>query len=87
MKDQCCKLEEHAISATYLGSSQTETQVDKNVHDGIYEIIYTTPEIFHDSNGCPHTFKPLLEAGCVGLIALNEVHLVNSWANFRYILS
>ena len=64
MKDQCCKLEEHGISATYLGSSQTDTQIDKKVQEGTYEIVYTTPEKFYDSNGCPSwIFKPILEAG------------------------
>ena len=86
MKDQCCKLGEHGISATYLGSSQTDTQMDKKVQEGMYEIVYTTPEKFFDSNGCPsHIFKPILEAGRVGLIALDEVHLVKSWKNFRYV--
>ena len=87
MKDQCCKLEEHGISATYLGSSQTDTQMDEKVKKGMYEIVYTTPEKFFDSNGHPsHTFKHILEAGRVGLIALDEVHLVDSWKSFRYTL-
>ena len=85
MKDQCCSLGEHGISATYLGSSQIDTEIDTKVKDGKYEIIYTTPEKFFDCNGSPsHVFKDLLEARCVGLIAIDEVHLVDSWKSFRY---
>jgi len=28
MKDQCCALEKNGISATYLGSSQTDKEID-----------------------------------------------------------
>lgn len=86
MSDQCSKLEESGIPATFLGSSQTDKEVDQKIRNRMFKIIYTTPEKFFDSKGSPsRLFSDLICLGLIGLIALDEVHLVNTWKTFRYV--
>lgn len=87
MKDQCQKLEGKGISATYLGSSQTDLFAVNKMNRGDYSIVYVTPEKFFDSSRISPSpspeFKEVLEAGRVGLLAIDEVHLVSAWKTFR----
>ena len=86
MKDQCSILEENGISATYTGSSQTDAQINSKISDGVFNIVYTTPEKFFDHTGHPlYPFGDLLHKGRVGLIAIDEVHLIHSWKSFRLV--
>ncbi len=85
MSDQCSKLKLHGIPAIYLGSSQIDKEVDKKIRNGLFQIIYTTPEKFFNSSGSPSKmFSDLIDMGQIGLIAIDEVHLVNVWKSFRY---
>ena len=46
MKDQCCKLEEMGVPATFTGSSQVDQCNNKKIRNKDFKIIYTTPENF-----------------------------------------
>ena len=51
----------------------------------IIQVVYTTPESFFDNRGAPsNRFSCLIQKGQIGLIAIDEVHLVNNWKCFRY---
>ncbi len=80
-------MEEKGISATYLGSSQTDLHIVDKVKKGNYSIVYVTPEkIFGSSKKIPSSvFKELLKAGNVGLLAIDEMHLVRAWKTFRLV--
>ena len=82
MKDQCKKLDARGISATYLGSSQTDPHVMEKVMKGDFSIVYSTPEKFFE---CKRKFNDLSSLGRVGLIAVDEAHLAMSWKSFRYV--
>ena len=85
MKDQCCALEKKNISATYLGSSQTDKGIDTKIIARKFNLLYTTPEKFFDDTGSPSCpFKDLIMTAQVGLIAVDEVHLIDSWKFFTY---
>lgn len=85
MKDQCCALEKNKISATYVGSSQTDKEIDAKILSGNFRLVYTTPEKFFDDTGTPsYPFRDLITQAQVGLIAVDEVHLIDSWKSFRY---
>ena len=84
MKDQYCTLESK-VSATFVGSSQTDKEIDDKILSGHFKIVYTTPEKFFDDTGTPsYPFSELIMKSRVGLIALDEVHLISSWKFFRY---
>ena len=58
MKDQCCALEKKNISAIYLGSSQTDKEIDTKIIARKFNLLYTTPEKFFDDAGSPsYPFK------------------------------
>ena len=85
MKDQCCTLEERGIPATYTGSSQSDPHMNDKIRNKDFKIVYTTPENFFGRGGCPSDmFHQLTEQGHIGLLAIDEVHLIYSWKNFRY---
>ena len=84
MSDQCSALQVRGIRATYLGSTQKDSDVERRVCDGEYDIIYTTPEkFFGKSIHMSDFFSDLISGGNVGLIAVDEAHLVYSWKTFR----
>ena len=87
MNDQCNKLEKCKILTTFLGSSQVIHDVEQKISEGAFQVIYVTPEKFFDDTGTPSKlFKELIHSGQVGLIAIDEVHLVRSWKSFRLVL-
>lgn len=86
MKDQCCSLEKNNISATYVGSSQIDKETDSKILSGNFKVVYTTPEKFFDDTGNPaYPFRDLIMHTQIGLIAIDEVHLIDSWKSFRYL--
>ena len=84
MADQCASLTDKGISATFLGSAQSDKTRPSQVLQGKFRIVYITPESFFASQGKPSKlFEELLQKPRVGLIAVDEAHLVLSWQSFR----
>jgi superfamily II DNA helicase RecQ len=84
MNDQCAKLNERGISATFLGSSQFDKNVEDKIMEGEFKVVYVTPEKFFKENGeAKVIFSNLLENRQVGLLAIDEVHLVKILNSFR----
>ena len=86
MMDQVCKLVKKGVSATLLGSAQKE-DVMKQVEDGQYRVVYTTPESFYDRTKMEPrgVFLKMAQDGKLTLTAIDKAHLISSWKSFRYI--
>ena len=83
--DQFRRLEAVGVKVTYLGSMQKDTGVLGRVSQGQYDIILCTPESFFNNLGQPKAvFKSLAVQRKIGLLAVDEAHLIWSWRTFRY---
>ena len=81
--DQHHSLQEHGFRVTYLGSLQTDSSIHSKIAQADYEILLSTPESFYDEFGEPKSvFKTLCLQKKIGLIAIDEAHLIHSWASF-----
>ena len=88
IKDQYQHLQSTELRVTYLGTLQTDKAVLSKIAQMEYDIVLCTPESFYDSVGEPKpVFKTLGIQHRIGLIAIDEAHLVKSWSSFRYVLS
>ena len=86
MMDQFSKLVKKGVSETLLRSAQKE-DVTKQMEDGQYQVVYTTPESFYDKKKMEPrgVFLKMAQEGKLTLIAIDEAHLISSWKSFRYI--
>ena len=85
MMDQVESLTSTGLQATFLGSTQKNTKVTAKVAQGQFDIIFCTPEFFLQSSGEPKPlFRTLISQKRVGLLAVDEAHLICSWKTFRY---
>ena len=85
MMDQVESLTSTGLQATFLGSAQKNTTVTAKVAQGQFDIIFCTPEFFLQSSGEPKPlFRTLISQKRVGLLAVDEAHLICSWKTFRY---
>ena len=83
--DQFKRLEAARVKVTYLGSMQKDTGVLGKVSQGQYDTILCTPESFFNNLGQPKAvFKSLVVQKEIGLLAIDEAHLIRSWRTFRY---
>ena len=79
MSDQILSLH---IRAVFMGSAQHDKTVVTRVSQGEYEMIFVTPESFFEDDGMPkHVFRQLLWNNQIGLIAIDEAHLLCSWSS------
>ncbi len=83
MADQVRELEEKGIYyATFINSNITYEERQsrlKGIKDGIYSIVYLSPELL-----LAHGIRELLGERIVGLMIVDEAHLVTSWGrDFR----
>lgn len=53
MTDQCLKLEQNGIPATFLGSSQIDKDIDVKIKDGCFRVVYVTRETCFNDSGAP----------------------------------
>lgn len=84
MIDQAEQLQQRGLRATYLGSCQPDTDVYNKIAAKAFDVVFLTPESLFDVTGAPrHCFKCLAKEGMLGLIAIDEVHLVPTWKTFR----
>ena len=74
------------MPATYTGSSQVDKSTNDKIRNKNFKIVYVTPENFFNYEDKPSkVFEDLLEEGQIGLIAIDEAHLINTWKHFRYV--
>lgn len=86
MADQVKSLTEHGIGAAHLGGGHKDSEVLHGLQSGEYRVLFVTPEKFFMPNGQPYQhFINLASAGKIGLLAIDEAHLIMSWRSFRYV--
>ena len=84
--DQMRVLEGTELKPTFLGTMQKDNSVMNRIAQAQFDIILTTPESFFDRVGEPKpVFKNLAVQKKIGLVAIDEAHLVRSWRSFRYV--
>ena len=82
--DQFKWLEAARVKVTYLESMQKDTRVLGMVSQDQNDTILCTPESFFNNLGQPKAvFKSLVVQKKIGLLAINEAHLIWSWRTFR----
>lgn len=87
IQDQYQHLEATGLRTAFLGSLQTDKSILSRIAQMEYNLVLCTPESFYDSVGTPKpVFKTLALQRRIGLIAIDESHLVRSWSSFRYVL-
>lgn len=82
--DQVTKAKEKGIRSTFLGSGQKDLTTTAKIAKGEYDLVYLTPEKLFVTNGSlQQPFLQLEKQQKVGLIAVDEAHLILSWKTFR----
>ena len=85
MVDQVRGLQEKGIQAAHLGGGVKDADVLPRLRAREYQVLLVTPEKFLMTNGLPYQcFLDLSLAGKLGLIAVDEAHLLANWSSFRY---
>ena len=82
--DQVHNLQGSGMRVTHLGMMQTDSTVITKLAEDQYDILLRTPESLYDQNGEPKpVFKSLSNQRRIGLIAVDEAHLMKTWRSFR----
>ena len=85
MHDQTAGLLERGIRASFLGSTQKDPTVVQRLERGELDVLFLTVERFFTGTGVDSIFLRMATEGKIGLIAVDEVHLVCSWKSFRFV--
>ena len=83
MRDETNQLNQKGIAATFLGSAQPDKSLEGTVFFGNADIkvLFVTPEWLFPTNKLA-LVKDMSESGKLGLIAIDEAHLVFDWNIF-----
>ena len=82
--DQCQSLTDRGLSATCLGSVNRSKLVLSEILQNKYKVVFVTPEALFNEEGQPKPFFVKLNSeDRLGMIAVDEAHLMYSWQNFR----
>ena len=82
MQDQTLQLQARGISAMYLGSAQMDPQAESKVFspDSNVSVLFVSPEwLFQNDDTNLRKVQKMREAGRMGLIAVDEAHLICDW--------
>jgi ATP-dependent DNA helicase RecQ len=77
MKDQVDGLNANGISAAYVNSSQSDTEVQsilKKTQQNKIKLLYLAPESIS-------LITPIIESNTIDLIAIDEAHCISSWGH------
>ena len=86
MADQSLSLSAKGIRTTFLGSAQKDFLAVDRVYQGDCDVVYVTPErLFNTGGELQNPFAKLTKERRIGLVAVDEAHLVWSWNSFRYV--
>ena len=85
MHDQTRELKSKGIDAIFLGSAQTDPNADKWAFDkqNPASVIFVSPEWLFGKSENMDEVKSLHEQKQLGLIAIDEAHLIYEWDGFR----
>ena len=86
MADQPLSLSAKGIHTTFLGSAQKDCLAVDRVYQGECDVVYVTTERLSNIGGeLQYPFTKFTKERRVGLVAIDEAHLVWSWSSFRYV--
>ena len=72
------------ICTTFLGSAQKDLLVVDRVHQGDCDVVYVKTECLSNTGGeLQYLFAKLTKERRIGLVAVDEAHLVRSWSLFK----
>lgn len=81
MEDQTAGLASTSIRACALNSNTPSAQIWNDAQNGLYDLIYTTPEMIVNRTAM---FADMHRRGLINLIAVDEAHCVSEWGcDFR----
>ena len=85
MHDQTRELQSKGIDAVFLGSAQTDPDADTRAFDpkNPASVIFVSPEWLFGKSKNMDKVKTLHEHKQLGLIAIDEAHLIYEWDGFR----
>ena len=85
MHDQTRELKGKGIDAVFLGSAQTDPDADKRAFDGnnSASVIFVSPEWLFSKSENMDKVRSVHEQKKLGLIAIDEAHLIYEWDGFR----
>ena len=83
MQDQAVSLEVKDIKATFVGSTQKDGTVVEQLKQGAYDLVFVTVEWFFSGGRVNPLFTRMASEYKIGLIAIEEAHLLVSWRSFR----
>ena len=70
-------------ASSYLGSTQKDPQVLALLKEGALDVAFVTVERFFARGGVDTAFNRMVDEEKIGLIAIDEAHLISSWKSFR----
>lgn len=78
MQDQVFALSVANITATFVGSAQTDRTIEQRIVNGEFRLVYASPEYLSGANG-----QELVRRlnGKLTLIAVDEAHCVSHWGH------
>ncbi len=83
MMDQVENLRSKGLRATFLETAQRDATTRYKIADGCFDLVFCTPESFLSSSSPKPLCRSLFAHKKVGLIAVDEAHLVRTWRSFR----
>ena len=83
MQDQAASLQEKGVKAAFLGSTQKDPVIPKQLAQGAMDLVFVTVERFYAGGRVDPLFTRMASEGKIGLIAIDEAHLLVSWRSFR----
>ena len=82
--DQVHHLQASGLRITHLGTMQTDRNIITKIAQDDFHIVFCTPGSFYDNLGEPKpVFKSLAAQNRIGLIGIDEAHLLKTWRAFR----
>ena len=85
MHDQTLELSKRGIDAVFLGSAQVDRSADTRAFSehNTASIIFVSPEWLFGKERNMEKVKSLYKNGKLGLVAIDEAHLIYEWDGFR----
>ena len=83
MQDQAASLQERGVKAAFLGSTQKDPTIPNQLAQGAMDLVFVTVERFYAGGRVDPLFTRMASEGKIGLIAIDEAHLLVSWRSFR----
>ena len=79
MIDQVIKANSKGLKATYIGRDQHDIEVKNAVENGMYQLVYMSPESMMGTLTWREMFRSRIYQQNLVSLAVDEAHLVEKW--------